>query len=46
MTTIDCPWCTGQLSTDEAITSVSCADCGVTADVAPDPVAATLDLAA
>ncbi|HYH93663.1 MAG TPA: hypothetical protein VD763_10920 [Candidatus Saccharimonadales bacterium] len=46
MTTIDCPWCTGQLSTDEGLTAVSCTDCGVTVEVAPDPIAATLDLAA
>jgi hypothetical protein len=46
MTTIDCPWCTGPLSTDEAITAVSCADCGVTVEVAPDPIAVPFDLAA
>jgi hypothetical protein len=46
MTTIDCPWCTGPLMTDEALLVVACDDCGVTLDVAPDPVVLRLDAAA
>ncbi len=46
MTHIDCPWCTGQLSSDEAWTTVACEDCGVTVEIAPDPQPATLDVAA
>jgi hypothetical protein len=44
MPTIDCPWCTGPLMTDEALLVVACDDCGVSVEVAPDPV--TLPLAA
>ena len=46
MLTIDCPLCDGQAATDAALSAVACADCGVTVEVAPDPVAPVLDLAA
>ena len=35
---IDCPLCTGQATTDAALTSISCAGCGVDVEIAPDPV--------
>jgi hypothetical protein len=37
MITIDCPLCAGPLTTDEALTAVTCDECGVTAEIAPDP---------
>ena len=37
MITIDCPLCDGEARTDEALTEVACAGCGVTVEVAPDP---------
>jgi hypothetical protein len=45
MITIDCPLCHGTATTDETLTSVSCDGCGVSVDVAADPVIA-LDAAA
>lgn len=38
MITIDCPFCTGPLATDEALVAVACDECGVSIEVAPDPV--------
>jgi hypothetical protein len=46
MTHLDCPWCTGTLELDEAFESVSCADCRVTVELAPDPRPTELDAAA
>jgi hypothetical protein len=46
MPTIDCPWCTGDLTPDAAFSSLHCDDCQVSVDVAPDPVEPRLDLAA
>jgi hypothetical protein len=40
MITIDCPLCAGEATTDEALLTVSCAGCGVTIEVAPDPAIA------
>ena len=37
MLTIDCPLCTGQATTDEALTLVACDGCGISVDIAPDP---------
>jgi hypothetical protein len=37
MITIDCPLCAGEAATDEALTLVTCDDCGISAEVAPDP---------
>jgi hypothetical protein len=45
MITIDCPLCAGQAATDEALTLVTCDDCGISAEIAPDPVR-SLDAAA
>ena len=45
MITIDCPFCAGEATTDETLSDMTCADCGVTVDIAPDPVA-LLDAAA
>jgi hypothetical protein len=45
MLTIDCPLCAGEATTDEGLTLVSCDGCGVTVEVAPDPVR-LLDVAA
>jgi Pyruvate/2-oxoacid:ferredoxin oxidoreductase delta subunit len=40
MITIECPLCAGEASTDEALTVVRCEGCGISAQVAPDPVVA------
>jgi hypothetical protein len=40
MTTIDCPFCAGEATTDDGMTVVACEGCGVTVDVAPDVPAA------
>ena len=45
MITIDCPLCAGQAATDEALRLVTCDDCGISAEIAPDP-RLTLDAAA
>ncbi|HET7168624.1 MAG TPA: hypothetical protein VFI69_05435 [Candidatus Limnocylindrales bacterium] len=37
MILIECPCCAGEATTDEALRHVRCEDCGVVADVAPDP---------
>ena len=39
MITIDCPLCAGEATTDETLSDMTCAGCGVTVDIAPDPVA-------
>lgn len=46
MPTFDCPWCDGELTPDPTLQAVTCDDCRVTVDLAPDPVATGLDLAA
>lgn len=38
MLTIDCPLCAGEALTNEALTLVACDGCGISAEVAPDPV--------
>ena len=40
MLTMDCPLCAGQATADEALTLVTCDDCGISAEIAPDPVVA------
>ncbi|MEA2612956.1 MAG: hypothetical protein QOI52_915 [Chloroflexota bacterium] len=45
MITIDCPLCAGQAATDEALTLLTCDACGVSAEIAADPVR-VLDVAA
>jgi hypothetical protein len=45
MITIDCPLCAGEATADEALTLVTCDDCRVAADIAPDPFV-TLDAVA
>jgi ribosomal protein S27E len=45
MITIDCPLCAGEAVSDEALTTVTCESCGITAEVAPDPIR-VLDAAA
>ncbi|HET9756229.1 MAG TPA: hypothetical protein VFP66_06990 [Candidatus Limnocylindrales bacterium] len=45
MITIDCPLCAGEATTDETLSDMTCAGCGVTVDIAPDPEA-LLDAAA
>ena len=37
MLTIDCPLCTGEATTDEALTFVACDGCGVSVEIAPEP---------
>jgi hypothetical protein len=39
MITIDCPFCAGQATSDERLTVVACEGCGVTVEVAPEPIA-------
>jgi hypothetical protein len=36
MITIDCPFCDGEATTDERLTTVNCDGCGIAIDVAPD----------
>jgi hypothetical protein len=36
MITIDCPFCDGEATTDERLTTVVCDGCGIATDVAPD----------
>ena len=45
MITIECPLCAGDATTDEALTAATCDGCGVSVEIAPDPIAA-LDVAA
>lgn len=45
MITIDCPLCAGEVTTDETLSDMTCAGCGVTVDIAPD-MASALDAAA
>ena len=45
MTTIDCPFCSGDAFVEPALETITCDGCGVTVEVAPDPVVA-LDAAA
>ena len=45
MITTDCPFCAGEATLDEALTTVICDGCGVTTEVAPD-AAAILEAAA
>jgi hypothetical protein len=45
MITIECPLCAGEASTDEALSAATCDGCGVSVDIAPDPILA-LDAAA
>jgi hypothetical protein len=40
MITIDCPLCAGEATTDEALTFVTCDGCGISAQIAADPVVA------
>jgi hypothetical protein len=37
MITIECPLCAGEATTDETLSDMTCAGCGVTVDIAPDP---------
>jgi hypothetical protein len=40
MITIECTWCEAELALDSIdASSVDCADCRVTVDIAPDPEA-------
>jgi uncharacterized Zn finger protein (UPF0148 family) len=43
MLSIDCPLCGGPLTVDDALVTAACDTCGVTAEIAPDPIA-RLDL--
>lgn len=36
MITIDCPFCDGTATTDEALVAVRCDGCGVAVDVVPE----------
>jgi primosomal protein N' len=38
MTTIDCPFCSGPLTIDDAFVTAMCDACGVTSEIAADPV--------
>lgn len=47
MVTIDCPWCAEPASLDLLdLDGLTCAACGVQADLAPDPIREALTLAA
>jgi hypothetical protein len=45
MITIDCPFCDGEATTDERLTTIVCDGCGIATDVAPDATS-TLAVAA
>lgn len=45
MTTIECPFCSGDAQVEGVLDAVRCDGCGVTVDVAPD-VSEALDIAA
>jgi hypothetical protein len=45
MITIECPFCAGEATADEALSAATCDGCGVSVDIATDPVVA-LDAAA
>jgi hypothetical protein len=45
MTTIDCPFCLGDAFVEPTLETMTCDGCGVTVEVAQDPVVA-LDAAA
>jgi transcription elongation factor Elf1 len=38
MITFECPWCAGPASADAELEHVSCDACGISVEVAPDPV--------
>ena len=38
MIAIDCPLCTAPLTVDDALVTATCDACGITADIAPDPI--------
>ncbi len=40
MIAIDCPFCAGQATTDEALTLLACDGCGIAVEIAPDPFVA------
>ena len=46
MITIDCPFCAGEATTDEALAAIACEACGVAVEVAADPPRPAMDLAA
>jgi hypothetical protein len=45
MITIDCPICSGDAFVEPSLESMTCDGCGVTVELAPDPLA-VLDAAA
>ena len=45
MISIDCPICTGEAQLESRLDAMTCEDCGVSVEIAPDP-ADVLDLAA
>ena len=38
MIAVDCPLCTEPLTVDDALVTAACDACGVTAEIAPDPI--------
>jgi hypothetical protein len=43
MLVVDCPWCDDSMIVDDAtLATGACAACGVTVEVAPDPVSAPI----
>jgi hypothetical protein len=39
MITIDCPFCSGQAQVEAALETMTCDGCGVTVEIAPEPIA-------
>ena len=46
MPTVECPWCAAELAPDLAMRTLTCDDCCVTVEIAPDPVTTARELAA
>jgi heterodisulfide reductase subunit A-like polyferredoxin len=47
MVTIDCPWCAEAVDMDgSSLDELACRECGITVEIAPDPIRALLDQAA
>jgi hypothetical protein len=38
MITVDCPFCAGDAHLEDGLAVMSCDGCGVTVDVAPEPI--------
>ena len=47
MVTIDCPWCAEAVDLDgSSLDELTCGECGIVVEIAPDPIRALMDQAA